>query len=240
MRWGRNLVAAVACTLLAVGCLEPPADSAPPPVTPDAINLDGSASSLDDVERQARRVTLRVRNLGCDRLSLGSGFAIAPDMLVTNRHVVAGTDHLEVNTWDGRRLTVEVALAATSHDLALVRVHDAELPAVVEIADDDPQPGDEVVVASHPGGRELVVRRGRVLGHTEDLLFGSAGGAVAMSVPLEPGSSGGAVFNLEGRVVGVVYAMSGDGETSYAVPASALQDVRDEDLLSDVPPCPDS
>ena len=239
MRCRPRLAALAAVWLFAGGCLQPPADTAPPPVANETTAAGEPAGGLDEVERHAVRVTLRVRNLGCDRLALGSGFAIAPDTLVTNRHVVAGADRLEVNTWDGRRLTVEVARAATSHDLALVRVRDGELPAVAEVAEEDPQPGAEVIVASHPGGGERGVRRCHVRGHTEDLLFGSAGGAVAMDVPLEQGSSGGAVVDLEGRVVGVVYAVAGQGETSFAVPASALREVGDEDLTAELPPCPD-
>jgi S1-C subfamily serine protease len=237
MRWSRKLAALAVAALAATGCLEPPAGSAPPPVTPEPVEEVGDDDPGTALERHARRITLRVRNLGCDRIAVGSGFAIAPDTLVTNRHVVAGADRLEVNTWDGRRLTVDVARAATSHDLALVRVGDGELPAVAELSADDPEPGDAVVVASHPGGGELVVRRGAVRGHAADRLFDSAGGAVVMDVPLEPGSSGGAVLDEDGRVVGVVYAVAVDEHTSFAVPASALRAVNDDDL-GDVPPCP--
>jgi S1-C subfamily serine protease len=232
-------VCAVAILALLAGCLDPPAGSTPPPLTPDSGRPVARADELGELERHARRVTLRVRNLGCDRIALGSGFAIGPDLLVTNRHVVVGAERLEVNTWDGQRLSVAVARAATSHDLALVRVADGTLPAVADVAERDPEAGEEVVVASHPGGGELVVRHGRVRGATADRLFNAAAGAVALDVPLEPGSSGGPVLDRDGLVVGIVYAVAVDGDTSYAVPASALRAVDDADLVGDLPPCPD-
>jgi hypothetical protein len=63
MRCRPRLVALAAAWLLAGGCLQPPADTAPPPVANETTAAGEPAGGLDEVERHAVRVTLRVRNL---------------------------------------------------------------------------------------------------------------------------------------------------------------------------------
>lgn len=225
--------------LLAGGCLQAPPDEAVAnrAQTPEATPAERQLRA-DTTERHARQVTLRVRNLGCGGVATGSAVAIAPDLLVTNRHVVQGADRLEVNTWDGRSLTVEVAAAAMSHDIAVARVP-AGLSEVAKVAEGDPEPGDRVIVAGYPEGGALIVREGEVLRRTQDELFGAPAGAIAIAVEVAPGNSGGPVLDPRGRVVGVLYAASSSGDVGFAVPVSALREALEAgDGLVDVPDCP--
>src|SRR5574338_21421 len=106
-------IGVVVLAVLVTGCGvtdAPPKEQTRPPlpvlVEParDLEALSGvkvPALARDSAERRARRLTVRVRNIGCEGLAIGSGWALTHSLLVTNRHVLAGADSLELNTWDG-------------------------------------------------------------------------------------------------------------------------------------------
>ena len=109
-----------------------------PRVTPDAPAARGIAGitvpalSRDGLERRASAVTVRVRNLTCEGVATGSGFVVDGGTLVTNRHVVAGAERLEVDTADGRSLDVTAAEVGVLGDVAFVGV-DGALPVAADL-----------------------------------------------------------------------------------------------------------
>lgn len=179
---------------------------------PTGLSLDG----FDAVQRMA----VRIRNVGCGSLSTGSGFAIDATTLITNKHVVADSADLQVSTYDGRDINVTAASTAAIADLALVRTAE-ELPSFPELADADPVSGDQVTVVGYPQGGQLTVTRGQVIGTATDPLNENLGEVLVTDVPVEPGSSGSAVLDESGRIVGVVYAKNAAGQ-SFIVPVSTL------------------
>jgi S1-C subfamily serine protease len=238
----QSLAAAVSVVLLS-GCSElldlPPL---PDPVaigeTPAVQTPTPGATTLSpDGFRTTERVAVRVRNVGCGGVSTGSGFAVSEDVLVTNRHVVAGAETMQVSTYDGQDLLVETAGSAIVADLAIVRTRSA-LPAAVTLAEADPEPGDPVEVVGYPGGGRLTSSTGTVLGYEADPLNANAGQIIVTDARAEPGSSGSPMYNESGQVVGVVYAATEDATRSLAVPVSTLRNLLDETSFDDgVPPC---
>lgn len=224
------LAAALAAALVAplTGCSDfptrPPAaqtDFVPteaPVEKPTGLTPDG----FDAVQRMA----VRIRNVGCGSLSTGSGFAIDATTLITNKHVVADSAELQVSTYDGRDIDVTASSTASIADLALVRTAE-DLPSYPELAEADPVRGDVVTVVGYPQGGSLTVTQGQVIGATTDPLNANLGEVLVTDAPVEPGSSGSAVLDAEGRVVGVVYAKSASGQ-SYIVPVSTLTAVLDD------------
>jgi S1-C subfamily serine protease len=204
--------------------------SEPPVERPTGLTPDG----FDAVQRMA----VRIRNVGCGSLSTGSGFAVDPTTLITNKHVVADSAELQVSTYDGRDISVTAASTASIADLALVRTAQ-ELPSYPELADADPVRGDLVTVVGYPQGGTLTVTQGRVIGGTTDPLNENLGEVLVTDAPVEPGSSGSAVLDAQGRVVGVVYAKNAAGQ-SYIVPVSTLlQVLGDEAAFVPTTPCGD-
>ena len=197
--------------------------SAPADLSPaaggDALSPDG----FDAVERMA----VRIRNVGCEELSTGSGFAVDEHTLITNKHVVEHSQDLEVSTYDGHDITVGTTSTAGLADLAVVRTADA-LPSFPELAEADPQPGDPVTVVGYPAGGKLTVTQGQVMSTTRDPLNANLGEVLLTDAPVEPGSSGSAALDDKGRVIGVVYAKTAD-DHSLLVPLSTLQDVLSDD-----------
>jgi S1-C subfamily serine protease len=237
-----RLVPLCAAVVLA-GCGDLP--ELPPMPDPVAIGettaaptpAPGATTLSPDGFRTTERVAVRVRNVGCDGVSTGSGFAVSEDILVTNRHVVAGADTLQVSTYDGQDLLVETAGAAVVADLAIVHTRSA-LPAAVTLAESDPELGEPVEVVGYPGGGRRTTSAGPVLGFAEDPLDANAGQIVVTDAPAEPGSSGSPMYDESGQVVGVVYAATKDGTRSLAVPVSTLHALLDEASFDDdVPPC---
>lgn len=199
-----------------------------PPVQPAAADPVAAAASAvagadaADGLRTAVRASVRVRTVGCTSVRTGSGFAVDAHTLVTNAHVVAGAEELQVDTWDGRQLAVTGSVTATVADLAVVRT-EQELPAEVPLAAADPTGGEAVTVVGYPRGEALAKASGAVTGPADDPLHTAAAQVLRLEAPVAPGSSGSAVVDGSGAVVGVVYAGATTGEDAYAVPVSTLR-----------------
>lgn len=223
------------------GCAALPAMPAPVPTSvvpsrsPAAAPTSQGNLSPDGFDA-AQRMAVRIRNIGCGSVSTGSGFAIDATTLVTNRHVVADSAALQLSTYDGRDVEATAASTAALADLAIVRTA-AELPAAPTLADADPSEGDAVTVVGYPLGQRLTITTGTVLGTTTDPLNENLGAVLVTDAPVEPGSSGSAVLDTEGRVVGVVYAKDDQGR-SYVVPVSTLRSMLDDgSAFTDAPTC---
>ncbi len=239
-RAGGALGSALAAAVLAGCALVPPmpgptptdlvpsAVPAPTPTTTGNLSPDGFDA--------AQRMAVRIRNVGCGNVSTGSGFAIDSRTLITNRHVVAESAELQLSTYDGQDIAATTASTAELADLAIVRTTD-ELPAVPELAEADPAPGQEVTVVGYPEGGRLTATSGRVIGGTTDPLNENLGEVLVTDAAVEPGSSGSAVLDAEGRVVGVVYAKN-TLDQSFIVPVSTLRTMLDDSAaFVDAPPC---
>ncbi|HEY5515385.1 MAG TPA: serine protease [Pengzhenrongella sp.] len=206
-----------------------------PSVNPGASPTTTGNLSPDGFDA-ARRMAVRIRNVGCSSLSTGSGFAIDANTLITNRHVVADSADLQLSTYDGRDIAATAASTAALADLAIVRTVDT-LPAFPQLAPADPKTGDAVTVVGYPQGGQLTVTSGRVIGATTDPLNENLGEVLVADAPVEPGSSGSAVLDAEGRVVGVVYAKNSD-DMSFIVPVSTLRGMlADESAFVPSPTC---
>lgn len=239
---GSRLGALCAAAILLTGCaaveqiprMPPPPQTDFVPSEAPSVEPSGSDNLSADGADAVRRMAVRIRNVGCSSLSTGSGFAIDSTTLITNKHVVADSAELQVATYDGRDIAVTAAETADLADLAVVRTAD-ELPTYPELADRDPVRGDAVTVVGYPQGGVLTVTRGTVIGATTDPLNENLGEVLVTDAPVEPGSSGSAVLDEDGNVVGVVYAKSAAGQ-SFVVPVSTLRTLLADDTAFEPAP----
>lgn len=228
LRRARAAVAALALGALA-GCavVQDVVPQMPGPAQTDFVpseaprEQEGTGNLSPDGFDAVERLAVRIRNVGCSSLSTGSGFAIDATTLITNKHVVADSSDLQVSTYDGRDVDVTAASTADLADLAVVRTAE-ELPSFPELAASDPVPGDAVTVVGYPQGGALTLTTGQVIGATTDPLNENLGEVLVTDAAVEPGSSGSAVLDEAGTVVGVVYAKNASGQ-SFIVPVSTLR-----------------
>lgn len=230
-----------AVVVLLAGCAALP--PMPPPVPTDVVPTlgtptisPGSDQLSPDGFDAVRRMAVRIRNVGCDQVSTGSGFALTATTLVTNKHVVQDSARLQVSTYDGHDVDVTAASTAGLADLALVRTKE-NLPSAPELAAADPRQGDAVTVVGYPLGGQLTVTNGHVVGSTTDPLNATLGQVLVTDARVEPGSSGSAALDADGKVIGVVYAKNAAGY-SFLVPVSTLRAMLgDETGFEPAPTC---
>ncbi len=191
-----------------------------PPTSTTATAVE--PASQPSPREVARRFTVRVRSVSCDGVGAASGFMAGPDILVTNRHVVDGADHLDVETWDGRTVPLGVAGQASFADLGVVQVT-GEAPPAPELAPSAPPRGAAVFAAGYPEGGRFRLTRGEVVDLSRNLALGNAGGTLRITSEVRPGNSGGPLFDASGRVVGVVYAIELATGYGLAVPVQTLR-----------------
>ncbi len=233
MRHAFRGLAVCASAVLLAACGVVPAD--PSPLPSDYVPVAPSeslapAGNLDpDGFSAAQRMTVRVRNVGCDSLKTGTGFAVDAHTLVTNRHVIEDTKELQVTTYDGRTIDVTAASATAVADLAIVTTEQS-IGGFSALAQEDPVEGDAITVIGYPLGGKLTTVSGVVLGSIADPLGAALGTVMVTTAPVEPGSSGSPVLNEKGEVVGVIYAKN-ESEQSFMVPVSLLRTLIAEDQL---------
>lgn len=161
--------------------------------------------------------------------------ALLDDVLITNRHVLAGAELLEVNTYDGRTLEVETAAVGVLGDVGVARVS-GTLPLTAKFG--EPLAAGAVVnVVGYPRGGALTITKGTVVDRIEGDRFGVPGIVMRLTARVEPGNSGGPVLDRDGRLVGIVYALEIATGFALAIPIDTLDTLVDVGGFQDVPPC---
>lgn len=158
------------------------------------------------------------------RLAQGSAFFVSAEgHVVTNRHVVAGSDRAQAKTSDGSTYPVRAVVAEDrARDLVILALDiPLGLARPLSIAHALPEVGERVVVIGSPLGLEQTVTDGIVSAIRS---LKSQGQVIQMSAPISPGSSGSPVVNMQGEVVGIASFLKQNGQNlNFAVPAMDLQ-----------------
>jgi S1-C subfamily serine protease len=176
-----------------------------------------------------------VRNVSCLGVATGSGFALTKKLLITNRHVIAGADRLEVSTWDGRTLAVPAAAVGVLGDLGLVVVEgDLPLPGSLGPA---PHAGDPITVVGYPQGGPLTLANGIVIDRIDGRDYDVEGAILRVSARVQPGNSGGPVLDRQGRIVALVYAVQISTGFGLAIPVDTFRRLASTGGFETVPPC---
>jgi serine protease Do len=160
----------------------------------------------------------------------GSGFIVSADgVILTNAHVVDGADRVTVKLTDRREFEARVLGADEKSDVAVLKIDAADLP-VVKVGDPSSlEVGEWVVAIGAPFGFENSVTAGIVSAKGRTLPDDGYVPFIQSDVAVNPGNSGGPLFNLRGEVVGInsqIYSRSGGYQgVSFAIPIDVAMDV---------------
>ncbi|MDS4041841.1 MAG: DegQ family serine endoprotease [Candidatus Competibacter sp.] len=165
--------------------------------------------------------------------SLGSGFIISPDgYILTNAHVAQDADKIIVRLIDQRERPAKVIGVDELTDVAVLKIEGENLPAV-KIGDSDAlEVGEWVLAIGSPFGLEHTATQGIVSAVGRNLPSGTYVPFIQSDVAVNPGSSGGPLFNLRGEVVGInsqIYSSTGGYMgLSFAIPIKLAMQVVEQ------------
>jgi S1-C subfamily serine protease len=230
---------------------ENPAPVAGPAVAPPDVagSVSGAPRDQELLDAYSRAVTAVVDRVGPSVVAIrtnrsdsrgrrdlspggnegaGSGVIFTPDgFVLTNNHVVEGSDTLELSLTDGRTLSARVMGTDPPTDLAVVRVGEGGLPAA-ELGDSEAlRVGQLAIAIGNPLGFQSTVSAG-VISALGRSLRSQAGqlidNVIQTDVALNPGNSGGPLVDSRGRVIGINTAMIYMAQgLSFAVPINTAR-----------------
>jgi S1-C subfamily serine protease len=200
---------------------------------PKADVADPNQEIADDPEvLAATSRVVRVSGVACGYGVEGSGWVAAPDLVVTNAHVVAGEISTQVQPeGNGLPLPARVMAFDEKNDIAVLRVNDLRL-SPLRLA--EPRDSESVALLGFPENGPFDIRAGRV-GETTRVISNDAynRGPVERTVTsfkgfVRPGNSGGPAVNEDGEVVATVFASRADSDDAgYGIPSSLVRQLVD-------------
>lgn len=164
---------------------------------------------------------------------LGSGFIVDPNGLVlTNAHVVANAKEVTVKLTDKREFRAKVLGFDKATDIALLKIDATGLPSV-RLGDANAlKVGEWVAAIGSPYGFENTITSGIVSAKWRSLPDGAYVPFIQTDVAVNPGNSGGPLFNMKGEVVGInsqIYSRTGGYQgLSFAIPIEVAVKVKDQ------------
>ncbi|MBM4070125.1 MAG: serine protease [Planctomycetes bacterium] len=164
-----------------------------------------------------------------------TGFVVGDGLVLTVNHALSGRPYVGLLTFDGRQLTAKKQIAMSANDLALLHVDD--MPSSLEVlplADGLPRLAESVFCIGTPYGYPFSVSKGIVsaLGRSISMPFGDTiDDAIQTDACVNPGNSGGPLFNMRGEAAGMVFAQhSGAENIGFAMSTGYIR--RYLDLLA--------
>jgi S1-C subfamily serine protease len=173
-----------------------------------------------------------LKPVGATSESVGSGVLVAENgVIVTNYHVVANSDTIEITLADGRTFTADMVGADAATDLAVLRIDARGLPTAAWGDSDTVEVGEMVWAMGNPFGLDRTItygivsavgRRGVVDNPFQEFLQTDAS--------INPGNSGGPLVDVHGHVMGITTAIVGKGfrGIGFAIPSNTARRVCDE------------
>ncbi len=172
------------------------------------------------------------------RQSLGSGVIIdaAKGLILTNNHVIAGADDVQVALADGRTFSAEVVGSDEDSDVGLIRIQAPNLAAVPLARSGSLRVGDFVVAVGNPFGLGQTVTSGIVSALGRHGLPGLGyQNFIQTDASINPGNSGGALVNLRGELIGINTAIFNPGGSAagnigigFAIPSDLAFNVMQQ------------
>ena len=192
----------------------------------------GSADAGDPLSQFFRRFQMPAPEHAPPMHGVGSGFIVSPDgYVLTNAHVVADASEVTVKLTDRREFIAKVIGVDKRSDVALIKIAATGLPTVHFGDSSRLRPGQWVVAIGSPFGFENSVTAG-VVSATARPLDENYVPFIQTDAAVNPGNSGGPLFNVDGQVIGInaqIYSRTGGYMgMSFAIPIDVALSVKDQ------------
>ena len=178
-------------------------------------------------------VKIRGVSPGCQKVLEGTGFVFGPNRVMSNAHVVAGSDSVTVES-NGRKYDATVVSYDPNEDISILAVPDLTAPPL-EFNDERAKPGSDVIVLGYPGGGEFQATPARIREVIElngpDIYQTTKLNREVYTIrgTVRQGNSGGPLIDRNGKVLGVVFgAAVDDDDTGFVLTANEVQRQRDK------------
>jgi serine protease Do len=166
--------------------------------------------------------------------SLGSGFIVdTAGIVVTNNHVIADADEINVIMNDGSKIKAELVGVDKKTDLAVLKFKPPKPLTAVKFGDSDKlRLGEWVIAIGNPFSLGGTVTAGIVSARNRDINSGPYDSYIQTDAAINRGNSGGPLFNLDGEVIGVntliISPSGGSIGIGFAVPSKTVAGVVDQ------------
>jgi serine protease Do len=167
----------------------------------------------------------------------GSGFIVSADgYILTNTHVVANADEVTVRLTDRREFPAKVIGADERTDVAVIKINAANLP-IVRLGDPSRlKAGQWVLAIGSPFGFENTATAGIISATSRSVPGENYVPFIQTDVPVNPGNSGGPLFNMAGEVIGInsqIFSRTGGFMgVSFAIPIDVARNVEEQLIKS--------
>ena len=193
------------------------------------VNIPDPTLAADPVVAATRPSVLKIRGVApsCQKVLEGSGFVVAPNRVMSNAHVVAGSDSVTVEV-DGQTYDASVVSYDPSADISILDVPNLPSPPL-QFDMQEARTGTDAVVMGYPGGgdftatpariREVIQLNGPDIYHTTTVTRE----VYTIRGTVRQGNSGGPLIDRDGRVLGVVFgAAVDDADTGFVLTANEV------------------
>ncbi|HEX5139769.1 MAG TPA: trypsin-like peptidase domain-containing protein [Dehalococcoidia bacterium] len=209
--------------------------------SPQVVSSGSVADLYDAVRPSVVKITAASTRVGTG--GTGSGLVLDTDgHIITNYHVVQGSNQLDVALSDGTTVSASVVGSDPGNDLAVLKIDPSNLKLTpVKLGDSDAMRiGDNVVAIGNPLDLEATLTEGVISGVGR--VLNSDGNSrplrelIQTDTAINPGNSGGGLFNLNGELIGITNAIENpSGQDSfagigYAIPVTTLKASLDQML----------
>ncbi|MBV8633309.1 MAG: trypsin-like peptidase domain-containing protein [Burkholderiaceae bacterium] len=200
----------------------PVAASKPPVITIQPARLEARQLNAEELYARVSPSVARV-NVTDEQgnlLGVGSAVVVGPGDVITNCHVARIGPNLELN-FRSEKAKATVVTADEIYDLCLLHANGLSAPPVVTADLNEVRTGEAVYAIGSPQGLELTISEGIIssLRSVPDV-----GTVIQTSAAISPGSSGGGLFDNQGRLIGITTFQSKSGQNlNFAVPAEWIK-----------------
>jgi hypothetical protein len=184
-----------------------------------AQGADGYADLVEELMPSI--VLVNTYDSAGNALKRGTGFCVAPNLFITNYHVIEGASRITVATSDNRKYFMDTDSVNKSADLVLLKSGSETNVRPLKFTAGLPKVGDRIVVVGNPLGLTGTVSDGIV-----SAIRDAGEEYVQITAPISPGSSGSPVINLRGDVIGVATLnLKGGQNLNFAISSRYIQNL---------------